>query len=36
MKIIVSKEIETVCPVFVGACLEATVKDSAYCQPLWD
>lgn len=36
MKIIVSKEIETVCPVFVGACLEATVKNSAYCQPLWD
>jgi DNA/RNA-binding domain of Phe-tRNA-synthetase-like protein len=36
MKIIVSKEIETVCPVFVGACLEATVKNSAYCQSLWD
>lgn len=36
MKIIVSKEIETVCPVFVGACLEATVKNSTYCQPLWD
>ncbi len=36
MKIIVSKEIETVCPPFVGACLEATVKNSAYCQPLWD
>lgn len=36
MKIIVSKEIETVCPVFVGACLEATVKNSAYCQALWD
>lgn len=36
MKIIVSKEIETVCPVFVGACLEATVKNGTYCQPLWD
>ena len=36
MKVIVSKEIETVCPDFVGACIEATVKNSKYCQPLWD
>ena len=36
MKIIVSKEIETVCPTFVGACVEAEVKNSPYCQELWD
>lgn len=36
MKVIVSQEIETVCPGFVGACLEARVKNSPYCQPLWD
>ncbi|MDD6553360.1 MAG: phenylalanine--tRNA ligase beta subunit-related protein [Prevotellaceae bacterium] len=36
MKVIVSKEIETVCPNFVGACLDAAVKNSPYCQPLWD
>lgn len=36
MKVIVSKEIETVCPNFVGACVEAEVKNSPYCQPLWD
>lgn len=27
MEIIVSKEIEQVCPDFVGACVEATVKN---------
>lgn len=36
MNIIVSKEIETVCPSFVGACVEAKVKNSAMSQPLWD
>lgn len=36
MKVIVSEEIERVCPDFVGACLEARVKNSPYCQPLWD
>lgn len=36
MKVIVSEEIERVCPDFVGACLKAKVKNSPYCQPLWD
>jgi len=36
MKIVVSKEIETVCPTFVGACVEAEVKNNPYCQELWD
>ena len=36
MKIIVSKEIESVCPNFVGACVEAKVENSEYCQELWD
>lgn len=36
MKIVVSKEIESVCPLFVGACVEAQVTNSGYCQPLWD
>ena len=36
MTIIVSDEIESVCPDFVGACLEAKVVNSKYCQPLWD
>lgn len=36
MKVIVSEEIDRVCPDFVGACLEAKVKNSPYCQPLWD
>lgn len=36
MKIIVSEEIETVCPKFVGACVEANVHNSPYCQELWD
>lgn len=35
MKIIVSKEIENVCPNFVGACVEAQVKNSTYCAELW-
>ena len=36
MKIIVSDEIETVCPTFVGACVEAQVENTPYCQELWD
>ena len=36
MEIIVSNEIETVCPNFVGTCVEARVKNSQYSQPLWD
>ncbi len=36
MKIIVTEEIDSVCPDFVGACLEARVENSQYCQPLWD
>ena len=36
MEIIVSNEIETVCPNFVGACVEAKVKNSQYSQSLWD
>ena len=36
MEIIVSNELETVCPNFVGACVEARVKNSQYSQPLWD
>lgn len=35
MKIIVSKEIENVCPNFVGACVETQVKNSPYCAELW-
>ncbi len=36
MQIIVSEDIERVCPGFVGACLEAKVVNTPYCQPLWD
>lgn len=36
MNIVVSKEIESVCPSFVGVCVEAQVVNSEYCQPLWD
>ena len=36
MKIVVSHEIESVCPSFVGAAVEAQVVNSEYCQPLWD
>lgn len=35
MKIIVSNEIETVCPEFVGAMVEANVKNSPSSEPLW-
>ena len=36
MKIIVSKEIEQVCPNFVGACVEAEVVNSSYNSELWE
>ncbi len=36
MKVIVSQEIERVCPDFVGACVEAQVVNSPYCAPLWE
>lgn len=35
MKIIVSQEIELVCPSFVGACVEAQVVNTPYCAELW-
>ena len=35
MKLIVSQEIERVCPEFVGACVEAQVVNTAYCKELW-
>ena len=35
MKVIVSKEIEQVCPRFVGACVEVEVENSVYCRELW-
>ena len=36
MKIIVSNEIELACPGFVGACVEAEVENTLYCEPLWE
>jgi len=36
MKIVVSREIESVCPTFVGAAVEAQVTNSSYCETLWD
>lgn len=35
MKVIVSHEIEQVCPEFVGACVEAEVVNTPYCEALW-
>ena len=35
MKVIVTKEIEQVCPTFVGACVEAEVVNTPYCEALW-
>lgn len=35
MTIIVSNEIEAVCPGFVGAAVEADVVNSEYCEGLW-
>ena len=36
MRIIVSEEIEQVCPGFVGAAVEARCVNSDFCQPLWE
>ena len=36
MNVIVSHEIAEVCPVFVGACVDAQVENTAYCEELWD
>jgi len=36
MNIIVSQEIEKVCPGFVGAAVEAHCANSEYCAPLWE
>ena len=35
MEVIVSKEIAAVCPEFVGACVEAQVVNTPYCEALW-
>ncbi len=35
MKVLVSDEIKTVCPSFVGACIEAEVKNTVYSEELW-
>ena len=35
MKVIVSQEIEHICPEFVGACVEADVVNTPYSEPLW-
>lgn len=36
MNIIVSQEIEQVCPGFVGAAVEAYCVNTPYCAPLWE
>jgi DNA/RNA-binding domain of Phe-tRNA-synthetase-like protein len=36
MKIIVTSKIQSVCPDFVGAAVEAWVRNTAYCPELWD
>ena len=35
MKIVVSQEIEQVCPEFVGACVDAVVVNTPYSEALW-
>ena len=35
MTILVSEEIKSVCPEFIGACVEATVVNTTYSEPLW-
>lgn len=35
MKVLVSEEIESVCPGFVGACVEAQVRNTEYSAELW-
>ena len=36
MKVVVSQEIERVCPGFVGACVEADVVNTPYSEGLWE
>ena len=36
MKIIVSQEIKSVCPSFIGAAVEARVVNSEHCEELWN
>lgn len=36
VRVVVSQEIEQVCPEFIGACVDARVINSPYCQELWD
>ncbi len=36
MNVVVSDEIGAVCPGFVGACIDAHVSNSEYCERLWD
>lgn len=36
IKVEVSKEIESICPIFVGAVIEANVENSRFCKDLWD
>ena len=36
MKIIVSQEIKSVCPSFIGAAVEARVVNSEHCKKLWN
>lgn len=35
MKVIVSQEIEQICPEFIGACVEANVVNTPYSEALW-
>ena len=35
MNVILSQEIENVCPEFVGACIDATVVNTPYSEALW-
>ncbi|WP_337636973.1 phenylalanine--tRNA ligase beta subunit-related protein [Hallella sp.] len=36
MNVIVSQDIEQACPTFVGACVEASVRNTPYCEALWE
>lgn len=36
MNVIVSQDIEQACPTFVGACVEASVRNTPYCATLWE
>ena len=36
MSVIVSQDIEQACPTFVGACVEASVRNTPYCEALWE